>query len=235
MSAMTRRLLAWGTALLLAAAFLPAQPAGAAPTLTRNLAARLRTLPTATSQVVIVHAVNGATTYATLETFAKSDGFWRPVFAPMTARLGSWGFSPSHLEGQPSTPTGMYSFGSVMYGINANPGVHFAYHKLVSGDYWNELSGSAGYNTFQHGADPGGPSEALWTIKPAYNYFAVINYNVPAVAGKGSGIFLHQQTGGPTAGCVSLGAADLLKVLRWLTPAATPRIVMDTDAGLVRY
>ncbi|MFG1674072.1 hypothetical protein [Micromonospora sp. NPDC049282] len=30
----------------------------------------------------------------------------------------------------------------------------------------------------------------------------------------------------PTAGCVSLSHADLVGVLRWLDPAAQPRIVM---------
>jgi hypothetical protein len=41
---------------------------------------------------------------------------------------------------------------------------------------------------------------------------------------KGSGIFPHQQTGGPTAGCVSLRHKDLVPVLRWLRPGT--RIAM---------
>jgi lipoprotein-anchoring transpeptidase ErfK/SrfK len=41
---------------------------------------------------------------------------------------------------------------------------------------------------------------------------------------KGSGIFLHGQTGGPTAGCVSLRPKDLVAVLRWLRPGT--RIAM---------
>jgi L,D-peptidoglycan transpeptidase YkuD (ErfK/YbiS/YcfS/YnhG family) len=185
--------------------------------------------------VVIVHAVNSTTTYATLETFSKAIGHWRPALGAMAARLGELGLSDNHVEGKPTTPTGVYSFGTTIYGLNANPGVWYRYHVLVAGDYWNENSNSPGYNTFQHGSNPGGPSEALWTIKPAYNYFAVINYNVPAIPNKGSGIFLHQGTGGPTAGCVSLGEADLLRVLRWLTPPAAPRIVLATDAQLSRY
>jgi hypothetical protein len=45
-----------------------------------------------------------------------------------------------------------------------------------------------------------------------------------AVAQLGSGILLHQQTGGPTAGCVSLRPKDLVAVLRWLRPGT--RIAM---------
>lgn len=200
-----------------------------------NLASRLRTLPATTTQVVIVHAVNSSTTYATLETFSKVRGQWRPELGAMAARIGELGLSDHHTEGQPTTPTGVYSLGTTIYGIKASPGVRFRYHVLVAGDYWDENSTSAGYNTFHHGLNPGGPSEALWTIKPAYNYFAVINYNVPAVPEKGSGIFLHVGTGGPTAGCVSLDEAALIRVLRWLNPAASPRIVLATDAQLSRY
>ena len=68
-----------------------------------------------------------------------------------------------------------------------------------------------------------------------YNHFAFITYNVPAVPNKGSAFFLHQGNGKATAGCVSLGAGDLVEVLRWLDPAAAPRIVMAPKSLLGRY
>jgi L,D-peptidoglycan transpeptidase YkuD (ErfK/YbiS/YcfS/YnhG family) len=40
----------------------------------------------------------------------------------------------------------------------------------------------------------------------------------------GSAIFLHVGTGTATAGCVSLPSAELLRVLRWLKPANSPKI-----------
>jgi L,D-peptidoglycan transpeptidase YkuD (ErfK/YbiS/YcfS/YnhG family) len=216
---------------LVAAIAVPAQPAFAAA----NLASRLRTLPANVTQVIIVHATSATTTYATLETFTKTNGRWAPAMGAMAARIGSLGFTDPHVEGRPSAPTGIYGIGATMYGVKANPGVRYRYHQLVPGDYWNENSNSAGYNRFSHGANPGGPSEALWRIKPAYNYFAVINYNLMAVPRKGSGIFLHRGTGGATAGCVSLGETDLLRVLRWLNPKALPRIVLAPNALLSRY
>ena len=73
--------------------------------------------------------------------------------------------------------------------------------------------------------DFGGGSEALWETVPSYNYFAVIAYNRhPIVPGKGSAIFLHVSTGQPTAGCVSIPEADLLRVLRALRPNMNPLI-----------
>jgi L,D-peptidoglycan transpeptidase YkuD (ErfK/YbiS/YcfS/YnhG family) len=195
----------------------------------------LRTLPSGTSQVVIVHADGFHTSYGTVETFHRRGGHWTQAFAPMPARIGSNGFSDSKREGDRTTPTGVYAFDATMYGIAANPGVRYRYHRLVPDDYWNENSESPGYNTFAHGSDPGGASEALWQISPQYTHFAVIRYNMPAVPGRGSGIFLHQTNGNATLGCVSLSHADLVAVLTWLDPAAAPRIVLAPLSALGRY
>jgi L,D-peptidoglycan transpeptidase YkuD (ErfK/YbiS/YcfS/YnhG family) len=183
--------------------------------------------------VVIVHAGHYDTTRASLATFTRTAAGWVPAFAPMASRIGGRGFSDHHVEGVATTPVGVFGFGATMYGINPDPNVKYAYHRIVSGDWWNEASGSSRYNTFQHSStDPGGASEALWQAHVAYKYFAFIAYNVPAVAGRGSGIFLHVGTGGPTAGCVSLAKSDLIEVLTWLNPSAHPRIVMATDSEL---
>lgn len=221
-------------------------PAGTSPTRYRavapvNLAPGLKTLPLETTQAIVVYGND--TTYATMKTYAKVDGVWRAVFGALPARIGSKGFSDNHVEGVPTTPMGVYSIGGTMYGIAANPGVRYPYHPLVANDWWNENSNSPGYNTFQHtSVSPGGPSEALWKITPAYTHFAVITYNMPPnvpspVPGKGSGIFLHQHSAsaGPTAGCVSLAHDHLVRVLTWLNPAASPRIVLSSYDKLGQY
>jgi L,D-peptidoglycan transpeptidase YkuD (ErfK/YbiS/YcfS/YnhG family) len=57
----------------------------------------------------------------------------------------------------------------------------------------------------------------------------VIAYNRhPIVPGKGSAIFLHVSSGQPTAGCVSIPVADLLRVLRALRPSLRPLIDIST-------
>ena len=118
-------------------------------------------------------------------------------------------------------------------------GVRYAYHRLVADDHWNGNPATPGYNSFVHGPNPGGASEALWQISPQYDHFAVINYNIPVVAAdppRGSGIFLHVMVPGrATAGCVSLARTDLLTILRWFDPAASPRIVLAPRSVLGRY
>ncbi|MFG2056113.1 L,D-transpeptidase [Micromonospora sp. NPDC048930] len=206
-----------------------------------NKAANLKTLPPSTQQVIVVTGNGYSTTYATLETYAKKRGRWTAVSAPLPARIGKNGFSDNHVEGVPTTPTGVYSIGPTMYGIAANPGVRYPYHQVVVNDWWNEDSTSPYYNTFQHTtATLAPPSEKLWTETTAYKHFAVITYNMPPNVAKpepyaGSGIFLHESTGGPTAGCVSLSHDHLVGVLKWLKPEADPRIVMCPVQNLSRY
>ena len=65
----------------------------------------------------------------------------------------------------------------------------------------------------------------------AYAHLAVIEFNMsPVVPGRGSAIFLHAQTGGPTNGCVSLRGPDLVRVLRWLSPTAAPQFAVTIRA-----
>jgi L,D-peptidoglycan transpeptidase YkuD (ErfK/YbiS/YcfS/YnhG family) len=149
--------------------------------------------------------------------------------------------SDHHQEGDGTTPSGAYGIGSPMYGNGPNPGVRYRYHPLVCGDWWDEDPNSPQYNTFQHvtcGAQPtfGGKSEALWTVTAAYQNFAVIAYNAgPIVPFRGSAVFLHDDVGGATNGCVSLPAPALITVLRWLQPASAPLIVIGTDAEIRRF
>ncbi|MEV0565659.1 L,D-transpeptidase family protein [Dactylosporangium sp. NPDC050588] len=213
----------------------PSPSKTAAAAVAANDASRLRTLPSGTTQVVIVQAASASATTASLQAYAKTGGAWQPALPAMTAKIGANGFSGAKHEGDKTTPTGVFGFDGTMYGISANPGVKYTYHRVVQDDWWDENSDSPGYNTFHHGANPGGPSEPLWQISPQYNHFAVIRYNMPATPGRGSGIFLHVTNGNPTLGCVALPTGDLVALLRWLNPAANPRIVLSPTGQLSRY
>ena len=125
-----------------------------------------------------------------------------------------------------------------MYGNAPDPGVRFRYQRLVCGDWWVEDPSSPAYNTFQHVPCGRRPpfrttTPGMWEEERAYAHLAVVEFNMhPVVPGRGSGIFLHAQTGGPTNGCISLPRADLVRVLRWLAPDARPSIVIGTSADL---
>jgi L,D-peptidoglycan transpeptidase YkuD (ErfK/YbiS/YcfS/YnhG family) len=189
--------------------------------------------PTNAQQLVTVQARAGAT-IASLSTWQRRGACFSRVAGPWTAQLGRSGLSRDKREGDGSTPTGTYRLGATIYGIAPNPGVRFAYHRLLCGDWWDEDARSPSYNTFQHvacGARPpfGGDSEALWRISPQYRYFAVIEYNAhPVVPGRGSAIFIHVSAAHATAGCISLPERQLVRLLRWLRPGAVPTIAIKT-------
>ena len=151
----------------------------------------------------------------------------RRVFGPWRARVGYRGLSARHREGDGTTPTGTFAIGPTVYGLDPNPGVRLRYHRLRCGDWWDEDARSPAYNSFRHiacGVVPpfGGGSEALWRATVAYREFAVVQYNIaPAVPGRGSGIFLHDDMGSATNGCVSLPRPELLQLLRRLRPGAS--------------
>jgi L,D-peptidoglycan transpeptidase YkuD (ErfK/YbiS/YcfS/YnhG family) len=188
--------------------------------------------PPNAQQLVTVQAHPGAT-IASLSLWQRRGTCFRRVAGPWNAQLGRAGLSSHKREGDGSTPTGTYRLGATMYGIARDPGVKFAYHRLVCGDWWDEDSGSSAYNTFQHvacGSRPpfGGDSEALWRISPQYRYFVVIDYNAhPVVPGRGSAIFLHVSAAHATAGCVSLPEPQLVRLLRWLRLGAMPMITIS--------
>ena len=186
------------------------------------------------TQAITVEAASHRTTSATLRLWTRSGGCWREASAPLPARVGRNGLSVDRREGDGTTPVGSFGIAPTMYGTSPDPGVRYRYHRLVCGDWWNEDPDSATYNTFQHVACGTRPafwngSEGMWQSPRAYAHLAVVEFNTrPVVRGRGSGIFLHAQTGRATNGCISLRRPDLVHVLRWLRPSARPRIVIGT-------
>ena len=219
----------------------PAQASAPEKTLVEQLASR-----NGASQVIIVDAPSAGSTTATMTAWEKSPSGWGEVLGPMDARTGWGGWKTSDVrhEGDGSSPIGIFGIGNVMYGVNPDPGgLRYPYHQLAPGDYWDENPSSLTYNSFQHSSNTdcahnpfGGDTECLWTETTAYQYFAVIDFNpAPTTNPMGSGVFLHVGTSSATAGCISLSLPDLLKVLRWLNPAASPMIVEGPDDQIRSY
>lgn len=55
---------------------------------------------------------------------------------------------------------------------------------------------------------------------PAYAHALVMGVNKDRVPGHGGAFFVHTTNGGPTAGCVALDDATLVKLIQWLKPGA---------------
>jgi L,D-peptidoglycan transpeptidase YkuD (ErfK/YbiS/YcfS/YnhG family) len=202
-----------------------------------NVANDLRSQPAA-AQLITVEAATERTTHASLRIWRRSGNCWAAAGGPYPARLGRNGLSADRREGDGTTPAGTFRIHATMFGNEGNPGVRFRYRRLRCGDWWDEDPASPTYNSFQHVRCGSRPpfrtsTPGMWQERVAYSYLAVVEFNMrPVVPGRGSGIFLHAQTGGPTNGCVSLRRGDLVRVLRWLRPAATPHIAIGTRTQL---
>ena len=216
------------------------QPSTTSTPCASNLASELAWTGPA-HQLVTVEASGYDTDTAAVTLWQLSGGCWSPVGGPWSGFIGYNGFSDHKREGDGTTPTGGYSFGSVAYGNQPDPGFNGSYHQLACGDWWDSDSASVFYNTFQHvpcGMTPAWSkgSEALWTMTRAYASFAVIDYNGgPVTPGAGSAIFLHASTGTATAGCVSIPLPNLDSFLRWLRLNESPLIVMGPTSEITRF
>jgi L,D-peptidoglycan transpeptidase YkuD (ErfK/YbiS/YcfS/YnhG family) len=147
------------------------------------------------------------------------------------AWVGQNGFAngKTRRQGSLTTPTGTYTM-TEAFGINPNPGTALPYHQVVAGDWWVQDNNSPYYNSLRNESQGGfrptphglNGSERLMDYGKQYAHAVVINFNrAPDVqiARRGSGIFLHANSGkGATAGCVSIGKPKLRLLMTYLQP-----------------
>jgi uncharacterized protein (DUF1810 family)/L,D-peptidoglycan transpeptidase YkuD (ErfK/YbiS/YcfS/YnhG family) len=220
---LTRGLLA-GTMLALLSGLVLAGPSRAAAATGQPSVGPLA----AVRQLITVTASSRSSTEATFRAYRVTGTKRVLVYGPWTARVGYNGIAAPgrKREGDGRTPSGTYGF-SFFFGADPNPGVAFPYRHAYPYDYWDDDPASPRYNewvdadTVSAGRDP----EPMHDV-PAYDYAAVIAYNTARTPGLGSAIFLHAGTATATAGCVSLPQSELVRVLRWLTPAEHPAITI---------
>jgi L,D-peptidoglycan transpeptidase YkuD (ErfK/YbiS/YcfS/YnhG family) len=210
-------------------------------------------------QVIVVSGNSWTSTYATVRAFQRgADGRWRQAVGTMKARTGygGWKWASSRRQDTGQTPAGTFTL-TQAFGVRADPGTRLPYRKVDGNDYWaGDNRDARTYNLFQ----PSASRTRTWRVSQAerlaafpkqYAHAVVINFNTPSgvrwdaahgqyVATKkadtrrGSAIFLHASGSGSTAGCVSVARTDLVRLLRWLNPAAKPRIVMAPASAIRR-
>ncbi|WP_329127138.1 hypothetical protein OG727_05650 [Streptomyces caniferus] len=184
----------------------------------------------------------GATT-GTVRWWQRHNGRWRQAgWAP--ARFGSGGLTEgrTRVQGTSTTPTGLYGLPFAFGTLPPPPGSAVAYRRVGGDSWWCEDNASASYNRWVAPlpADcAAGESERLADHPTQYARALVIgfNYHRP-VHGRGAGIFLHVNGRGATAGCVSVPAGAMARILSWVRPAARPHIAVGTAYGptaLTRY
>ncbi len=192
-------------------------------------------------QQIIVVTTNSLTSQrATLRTYERRDGRMHEVFAPMSAVVGYSGISANKREGDGKTPVGIFDL-STAFGTAPSPaGVRLPYQRTTKNDYWIDDPSSPDYNQWKtYEGDPTKKWKSFERLQiDLYKYAVVMEYNTdPIVPGKGSAIFLHTWRGAtsPTAGCVAIAEADLVKLLKWLDPKKMPIISVSLEEDVPEF
>lgn len=189
-----------------------------------------------TTQVVTVNHTSGHRARVT---------FWRHVAGTWVARMrttdGRIGFGglvagEQRVQGTGTTPLGTYGLLSVFGTHPARDAGALDYRRIRRGDYWVQDNASPHYNRYRSRSEGGfrwwlpasdvNASERLTDYRRPYEWSVVTGFNVEQVRHRGSGIFLHVNGRGATAGCVSAPRRFLHALVRRLDPAAAPVIAI---------
>ncbi len=129
-------------------------------------------------------------------------------------------------EGDGATPLGRWPIRAALLRPDrvAAPVTRLPWRWLRPDDGWSDDPADPAYNRpvrLPHGHS----AEAMWRDDGAYDVVLVLGHNdAPPVAGLGSAIFWHCSEGRPTAGCIAMDRAVLLRWLPLIVPGSMVRI-----------
>jgi L,D-peptidoglycan transpeptidase YkuD (ErfK/YbiS/YcfS/YnhG family) len=184
----------------------------------------------ATRVLTVVAQSSGSRTAVLQAWYRTPGGGWLRHGSGVAAHVGSQGLTTHPSESRSATPIG--SFGLTQaFGRASDPGTALPYFRTSASDWWVSDASSRYYNTHYRCASScpfnTGAGENLYAAGFVYTYAVVIDYNrFPVTRGAGSAFFLHVTNGSATAGCVSISETTLVSLMRWLGPAAHPRILI---------
>jgi L,D-peptidoglycan transpeptidase YkuD (ErfK/YbiS/YcfS/YnhG family) len=173
------------------------------------------------TQVLSVVGTGGSN--AKIDVWQRGVTGWQPVGSGIPALVGSAGMAPKARDSVPATPMGVYTL-DFAFGTQPSPGGGLKYYQTTP-DYWWSADGPT-YNTMQickkadcpFDTSPASGTENLYI--PAYAHAIVMGVNKDRIPGDGGAFFVHTTNGSPTAGCVALDDATLVKIIQWLQPGA---------------
>ncbi|MET7606015.1 L,D-transpeptidase family protein [Streptomyces avermitilis] len=185
----------------------------------------LAEIPKKARQVVLVTGEGRDSPTSQVVLYQRTGAGWEPgVTWPAHNALKGW--TDDHHSGDLHSPIGVFTLTDAG-GRLADPGTKLPYDQSRGGF----TIGGTGFE--------GEP------LAGSFDYVVAINYNHkvgtspldwtrPLGAGKGGGIWLHVDHGGPTHGCVSLAQKHMKELLRTLDPAQHPVIIMGDAESLKR-
>ncbi|MFB7849284.1 L,D-transpeptidase [Streptomyces sp. NPDC002466] len=195
------------------------------------------------TQLITAEAPDTGSTTGTVTWWNLRRGVWvRAGSAP--ARFGAKGLAEgaSRKQGTNTTPTGLYDL-PYAFGTGPAPaGTTHPYRRINDRSWWCQDNAARDYNRWvePRPADcRAGEAEHLIAYPTQYARALVIGFNYERpVRGRGAGIFLHVDGRGATAGCVSVPASAMARILDWVNPARRPHIAIGTRSGptaITRY
>jgi L,D-peptidoglycan transpeptidase YkuD (ErfK/YbiS/YcfS/YnhG family) len=207
-------------------------------------------LSPAARQIIVTQTESWTSPTGQLQLFQRSSAAqpWQRVWeAAVPVNLGkkglAWGRGvftpvangvPAKVEKDWRAPAGLFHLGR-LYGYAGTPpsGARWPYLQVTALDAWVDDPANAYYNQ-HYRADP--QAMPPWFEKQrmrlgdsAYKWMLGIQHNTsPPAPGYGSAIFFHVRRGlnKPSAGCTTLAEADLVRLIRWLDPTASPHYVL---------
>lgn len=188
--------------------------------------------------VLIVGHKNNKNTVTVNDYSRTSDGNWIKNWY-VNGVAGTNGISLDKAEGDKKTPEGVFS-AMFAFGLKDNPGSIMEYRKITDGDYWVDDSKSFYYNKWVNIANAKKDwtsAEDMMAASPYYNYALALNYNVEAVPGKGSAIFIHctkSDTDTSSAGCIRI-PEEYMKRLVQTVDADTKIVIIENVDKLSNY
>jgi L,D-peptidoglycan transpeptidase YkuD (ErfK/YbiS/YcfS/YnhG family) len=173
----------------------------------------------------VISVVGVGLTDAKVDVYERNAAGWQAVAAGIPAKIGEKGMSVDHYDGSMKTPMGVYSL-DFAFGTQPNPGGGLQYVQVGRNHWWDGDVKSPTYNLMQvcekstcpFDTSPESGTENLDI--PQYAHAVVMGVNKERVPGKGGAFFLHTTDGGPTAGCVAVDDATMVKLIGWLRPGA---------------
>jgi len=199
-------------------------------------------------QCVVVVSANWNSTTGVLRAFERADasGAWKMRGPEVPVVLGKkglgWGLGvvsagprakPRKIEGDNKAPAGVFRLGPV-FGYaptRSTAWVRLPYQPLTKSIEGVDDPRSRHYNRL---VDRSKVAQVDWRSSEKmrrddhlYKWGAVVDHNPAAIPGAGSLIFFHiwKNSSSPTAGCTAMPEKDLVKMIRWLDPAARPILV----------
>ena len=126
--------------------------------------------------------------------------------------IGKNGLKKNKIEGDKSTPKGIFSLGKLYYRSDRvpKPETNLTTKKITKNLGWCDISNNKYYNQ-EVSSLKNVNKEKFFRKDSKYDYLIIINYNKNKIKNKGSAIFIHlTRDYKATNGCIAVNESDFL-------------------------